>query len=208
MMKREEIQEKLLEPFDTLSVEERAEIEAFAEKDDGIRRALVQSRAFAGVLQKARVICEPGSGTWVRFLPDVRKRIESRKKRRPVWRRSPVLVPALGTALLAFILVVGRFSSEPSYDYAESEVTEAASSLTLLTDGPVLTADDFESLNQLGVDAASVAEVLDVSEIEVGNNGFIPDTELDATPLIDELAELPESDIDDLLAELKATRFI
>jgi len=207
-MTKEKIQELLLEPFELLSDDERAQIEAYAEKDDDIRRALEAARGFSAVLGQAQILRDPGPATWTNFVPKVRSRIEKRTVRVPLWFRKPVLVPVMAAALLVCVLVTGRFAPDFSQDYSTAETTDAAVSLELLADGPVLTEDDYESLSQLGVDAALVATVLEVADIEVASNGVIPESELDASPLLDELSTLPESEIDELLAELEATQFI
>ena len=114
----------------------------------------------------------------------------------------------MAAALLVCILITGRFAPDLSQGYNMAETTDVAAGLELLSDGLVLTEDDYESLSQLGVDAASVATVLEVTDIEVASNGAIPESELDAAPLFDELSTLPENEIDKLLAELEATQFI
>ena len=207
-MTKEKIQELLLEPFELLSEDERAQIEAVAEKDDDIRRALEAARGFSEVLGQAQILRDPGPATWNNFVPKVRSRIEKRTVRAPLWFRRPVLVPVMAAALLVCILITGRFAPDLSQGYNMAETTDVAAGLELLSDGLVLTEDDYESLSQLGVDAASVATVLEVTDIEVASNGAIPESELDAAPLFDELSTLPENEIDKLLAELEATQFI
>jgi hypothetical protein len=207
-MTKERIQELLLEPFGTLSEHERAEIEAFAEKDDEIRQALGQARAFSGVLRKAQLVRDPGPATWTSFLAGVRARIDARTPTIPLWRRQPVLVPVLATALLVLILATGRFGPDFSHDYTNGEIQASVPSLGVLADGPVLTEDDYTSLNELGVDAASVAQALEVEDIELVTEENVPESEMDAPPLIDELLVLSDDEIEGLLADLKATRFM
>ena len=207
-MTKEKIQELLLEPFELLSDDERAQIEAVAEKDDDIRCALEAARDFSAVLGQAQILRDPGPATWTNFVPKVRSRLEKRTVRAPLWFLRPVLVPVMAAALLVCVLITGRFAPDFSQDYSTAETMDAAVSLELLADGPVLTEDDYESLSQLGVDAASVAAVLEVDDIEMASSEVIPENELNASPLLDELSTLPETEIDELLAELEATRFI
>lgn len=207
-MTKEKIQELLLEPFELLSDDERTQIEAYAEKDTDIRRALDEARKFSAVLGQAQIMRDPGPATWNNFVPKVRSRIEKRTVRTPLWFRRPVLVPVMAVALLMCVLVTGRFAPDFSRDYATVKTEDVAVSLELLEDGPVLTEDDYESLSQLGMDVASVAAILEVDDIEEASNGVVPESELDASPLLDELSTLPERDIDALLAELEATQFM
>jgi len=207
-MTKERIQELLLEPFGTLSERERAEIEAFAEKDDEIRRTLAQARAFSGVLRKAQLIRDPGPATWTGFLAGVRARIDKRTPAIPLWRRQPVLVPVLATALLVLILATGRFGPDFSFDYSNGDIEASVPGLGVLSDGLVLTEDDYTSLSDLGVDAASVAQALEVEDIELVSEEIVPESEMDAPPLMDELLVLSDDEIEGLLAELEATHFM
>ncbi|MFH1010389.1 MAG: hypothetical protein V1784_04040 [bacterium] len=210
-MTKEEIKERLLEPFEKLSDEERAEIEAYAERDAEIRQALEEARAFSNALQRAQVLREPDADTWSRFLPGVRARIDARTRRKPLWQRRPVLIPVFATALLALVLATGRFGPNSTNDFAEytsSEIADAIPELSSVDEGLVLTEQDYQNLSDLGVDAASLAAALEVESIDSSGGEFVPESELDAPPLIDEVLALSESEIDELLAKLEATRFI
>ena len=207
-MTKEKVLELLLEPFEALSERERAQIETFEEKDDEIRRALAQARAFSNVLQKAPLVRDPGPATWTSFLAGVRARIDARTARIPLWRRQPVLVPVLATALLVLILATGRFAPDFSFYYANGNIEASVPGLSILADGPILTEDDYTNLSELGVDAASVAAALEVEAIEAVSEEIVTESEMDAPPLIDELLVLSEDEIEGLLTELKATRFM
>jgi hypothetical protein len=207
-MTKEKIQELLLEPFELLSEDERAQIEAYAEKDTDIRRALDEARKFSAVLGQAQIMRDPGPATWNNFVPKVRSRIEKRTVRTPLWFRRPVLVPVMAVALLAGILITGKFAPNFSRDYTAVKTEDAAVSLELIADGPVLMEDDYESLSQLGMDVTSVASILEVDDIKEASDGVVPENELDASPLMDEITALPESDIEELLTELEATQFM
>ena len=208
MMTREEIRKRLLEPFETLSDEERAQIEAWAQKDEEIRRALTESHAFSDALQKAQLARDPGPETWARFLVGVRARIDARTRRSPLWQRRPVLVPVFATILLVLILATGRFGPNWTEDYSNGEIAEVIAGSDILADGPVLTEEDYATLSELGVNVASVAAVLQADTIEVETDELIPESEMDAPPLMDELLALSDNDIEDLLVKLTATRFI
>lgn len=208
MMTREEIRQRLLEPFETLSDDERAQIEAWAQKDEEIRRALTESRAFSNALQRAELIRDPGPETWSRFLVGVRARIDARTRRIPLWQRRPVLIPVFATVLLVLVLATGRFGPNSTQDYSSSEIAEAIAGSEILVEGPVLTDRDYLSLSKLGVDVASVAAALQADTIEVETDEFVPESEMDAPPLMDELLALSDKEIEDLLAKLTATRFI
>jgi hypothetical protein len=207
-MTREEIIERLLEPFETLSDDERAQIEAWAQKDAEIRRALTEARAFSDALQKAQLLREPGADTWSRFLVGVRARIDKRTRRIPLWQRRPVLIPVVATALLVLVLATGKFGPNLTHDYSNGEIAEAIAGSDILADGPVLTEEDYATLNELGVNVASVAAVLQADSVEVETDEFISESEMDAPPLMDELLALSDKDIEDLLTKLTATRFI
>lgn len=206
-MTKERIKELLLEPFEALSKDERAQIEAFAEKDDEIQRALAEARAFSGALEKAQIVREPDPNTWTSFLAGVRARIDARTQRMPLWRKRPVLVPVLAMALLVFVLATGKFAPDFSLYYTNGEIDNAIPGLNTFTDGLVLTEEDYASLSDLGVDVASVATALEMEDIEV-NEDTIPESEMDAPPLVDELLALSEDEIEGLLAELEATQFM
>lgn len=207
-MTKEQIKKLLLEPFETLSEHDLAQIEILAEKDGEIRRALAEARAFSSAFQKAELVRDPGPGTWTSFLAGVRGRIEARRRRIPVWRRQPVLVPVVATALVVLVLATGRFAPDLLPDYATREVDDSIPGLAIPAEGAVLTEDDYANLSELGVDAASVAAALEVEAIEAVSDEIVPESEIDAPPLIDELLALSESELEDLLAELAATRFM
>jgi anti-sigma factor RsiW len=208
MMDKEKIKELLLEPFGTLSDEERAEIEAWAEKDEEIRRAFAEARAFSGLLEKAKVMRDPGAETWSGFLPGVRARIEKKRRRIPMWERRPVLIPVIATVLLVFILVTGRFGPNWTQDYSNGELAEAIAGSDILTEGPVLTEEDYATMNQLGMDVASVAAAIDADTVAVETDELVPESEMDAPPLMDELLALSDKDIEELLNQLAATHFM
>jgi len=208
MMTRDEIKKRLLEPFETLSDDERAQIEVWAQKDEEIRRALTESHAFSDALQKAQLARDPGPETWSRFLVGVRARIDARTQRIPLWQRRPVLIPVFATILLVLILATGRFGPNWTEDYSNGEIAEVIAGSDILAEGFVLTEEDYTILNELGVDVASVAAVLQADTIEVETDELIPESEMDAPPLMDELLALSDKDIEDLLAKLTATRFI
>lgn len=207
-MTKEEIIERLLDRFETLSDDERAQIEAWAQKDEEIRRALTESRAFSRTLQKAQLARDPGAETWSRFLPGVRTRIDVRTRRIPLWQRRPVLIPVVATALLVLVLATGKFGPNLTHDYSNGEIAEAIAGSDILAEGPVLTEEDYATLNELGVNVASVAAVLQADTVEVETDEFVPESEMDAPPLMDELLALSDKDIEDLLTKLTATRFI
>ena len=208
MMTREEIIERLLEPFETLSDDERAQIEAWAQKDTEIRRALTEARAFSDALQKAQLLREPGADTWSRFLVGVRARIDERTRRIPLWQRRPVLIPVVATILLVLVLATGKFGPNFTHDYSNGEIAEVIAGSDILAEGPVLTEEDYANLSELGVNVASVAAVLQADSVEVETDEFISESEMDAPPLMDELLALSDKDIEELLTKLTATRFI
>ncbi len=210
-MTKEKIKELLLEPFEKLTDEERAEIEAYAKVDEEIRRALEEARAFSNALQRAQVMRDPGADTWSRFLPDVRAGIERRARRRPLWQRRPVLIPVVAAMLLLLILVTGKFGPDWTNDftgYTTSELVEAIPDLSVTAEGSVLTEEDYQNLSDLGVDATSLAMALEVESVDTSDTEFVPEDELDAPPLTDEMLSLSDNEIRDLLAKLEATRFI
>jgi len=210
-MNKERVKELLLEPFEKLSDEERAEIEAFAEKDAEVRHALEKARAFSTALERAQILFDPGADTWARFLPGVRARIEKRTRRRPLWQRRPVFIPVFAAALLLLILATGEFGpdSTPEFaGYTNGEISDAIPELSVVAEGPVLTEEDYANLSKLGVDIASLAAALEIESLDTGGTEVIPTSEFEAPPLLDELLSLSEGEIQDLLVKLEATRFI
>jgi hypothetical protein len=210
-MDKERIKELLLEPFEKLTDEERAEIEAYAEKDEEIRRALEEARAFSTALQRVRILRDPGADTWSRFLPGVRAGIEKQARRRPLWQRPPVLIPVAAAVLLVLILVTGRFGPDWTNDftgYTTSEIADAIPDLSVSSEGSVLTDQDYQDLSDLGVDATSLATALQVESVDTTDTEYVPESELDAPPLTDEMMSLSDNQIRDLLAEIQATRFM
>lgn len=208
MMDKEKIKELLLEPFGTLSDEERAEIEAWAQKDEEIRRALAEARAFSGLFEKAQIARDPGAETWSGFLPGVRARIEKKTRRIPLLERRPILIPVVATVLLVLILATGKFGPNWTASYTSVEPAESIASSDTLTEAPMLTEEDYTTMNQLGVDAASVAAAIDADTVGVENDELVPESEIDAPPLMDELLALSDKDIEALLNQLAATRFM
>jgi hypothetical protein len=71
-----------------------------------------------------------------------------------------------------------------------------------------LTDQDYQELSDLGVDATSLATALQVESVDTTDTEYVPESELDAPPLTDEMMSLSDNQIRDLLAEIQATRFM
>jgi hypothetical protein len=199
MLTRDELLQRLCEPYADLTAEERSQAEAMSSADAEIAEALTLCRTLAG-LKAETVFGEPASGD-AEFLIALREKIERHTQHqaaRPLF-GSRRLVAAVATACMA--LLVGIFGS--SYWLARPPIfTEqtAANFAEAIEPMEVLDAD---SLADSDVSADTLAAYLNVTDYVA----LWPDDTQTDEPLSDLMLSLDAESFEEVLNKIEATNF-
>ena len=198
MFAREDILERLLEPYATLTPEEIAAAESFAVRDIEVAEALRLCRAMAG-LTDAAIFGEPRTSDAV-FLIALREKVSPSMEAvfRPAFgsRRMLAMVSAVCAVLFVLILSGNRFATT----YAVYDEESLASVATVLESPLVL---EYSSLAQATADPDSLASYLGISDM-AAHWDFAEESGVPAT---DALLELDPQTIEEVLNRLENENF-
>lgn len=201
MFARDDILERLMEPFITLTTEEIAAAESLAVRDAEVAEALRMCRAMAG-LSDAAMFGEPRTSD-AAFLVSLREKISPSA--------TPVFRPAFGTrrmlaavsaACLAFFALIfggNRFSTP----FAVTE-DESLSAVATVLESPAMF--EVDSLAQTDMTPDSLASYLGVDGMGEAETWDFADAS-STIPATDELLALDSETLEEVLNKLEDTNF-
>jgi hypothetical protein len=201
MFARDDILERLMEPFITLTSEEITAAESLAVRDAEVAEALRLCRAMAG-LADAAIFGEPRTSDAV-FLVTLREKISPSTAAvfRPAFGTRRMLATVSVTCMALFVLVLG--SSRFSTQFAASE-DESLSAVATVLESPTMFSMD--SLAQSDMTPDSLASYLGVDGMGVAENWDFADASAN-TPATDALLELDSETLEEVLNKLEDTNF-
>jgi hypothetical protein len=198
MHTRDDILERLLEPYLTLTAEDLQAASEWASRDQDVAQALQECRTLSG-LSEAGIFGEPSTSD-AAFLVELRNRIlpASVVPMKAVFAtgRRLAMASVACVALLAVILS----ANAPSKQAAAEETAQIETVADALDNQMTI---NWDSLDTENVDPDSLANYLGVTEF-ANQWGFTVNSE---EPLADVLLELDAQSIEEVLNKLESTNF-
>ncbi len=203
---REELLERLCEPFSLLTAEELALVQGLASKDPELALALRQCRAMSG-LTDAAIYGQPQTSD-AQFLVALRDKL-AEPATIPVLRGAfgtGGLVGAVATVCVVVMVVIFAAGSKftPGVATMQPQDVAALESLASAIDPGTTVVPD--SIYDQTVDAESLAVYLDIPDL-TSNWDFETDTAELNQPLSDELLSLDTQTLQEVLNDLENTNF-
>jgi hypothetical protein len=197
MLTREDILEKLLEPYVTLTGEDIGAASALAARDAEVAEALRVCRALSG-LSEAAVFGDPPTSDAV-FLVSLRERItpSAPPVRAAFGSRRALAAASVTCAILVAVILGGGRVSGVSASSNEGAITSVAEAF----DSPV--ALDVDSVAGVSADPDSFAVYLGLPDM-AANWDFEQDTD---EPVTDVLLGLDTQSLEEVLNTLEGTNF-
>jgi hypothetical protein len=200
MLTKDDILEKLLEPYASLSKEELADAEKLARTDKEVALALKACRDFSEI-SEAAVFGESRTSD-AEFLVALRERISPTEPRlmpsRAFVSGRALAFATVGCMVLMVVILGSNQWLAGSRPLSDQSVANFASAIE--TSPAILDAD---SLAKAGVNADSLAAYLDVADLV---EAVAPDDSSD-DPVSDQLLALDPQSIEEVLATLEDTNF-
>jgi hypothetical protein len=200
MLTRDDILERLLEPYESLTEAELSAAKELSRSDAEVADALKECRAFARLEEPS--IFGVSARSDAEFVVALRERIQASVlpvQGRGLFVNFRVLSVAVTSCVVLMAVILGSNYMRPASTSGSSQaITEFASALD-----PNVSSLSADSIADAGVDPDSLADYLGVADLATA----VSEDDSSDDPAVDQLLALDQSSLEEVLNSLENTNF-